>query len=76
METPGFKERTSGELAHLEIGEKIDNYFDIRLHRELYEGPCVSVFSCRPKQSLRVPYRPFSNSTGICEQGLNHVSVS
>ena len=26
METPGFKERTSGELAHLEIGEKIDNY--------------------------------------------------
>jgi hypothetical protein len=21
METPGFKERTSGELAHLEIGE-------------------------------------------------------
>ena len=22
METPGFKERTSGELAHLEIGKK------------------------------------------------------
>jgi paired amphipathic helix protein Sin3a len=23
METPGFKERTSGELAHLEIGEEM-----------------------------------------------------
>ena len=31
METPGFKERTSGELAHLEIGEEIDYYSDVAI---------------------------------------------